>query len=129
MFKKEYFRICLISLLFTFSLLIVIPQIPVYVNSNYYKIDSYLGGYKLMFSNGKSLDLKQFKTGLDVGGGTKLIFQAGISDPNDKEKTIQSPLSIFKTRMDQSGYYDYEVGVENLDKNELYVSLPNYVQV
>jgi len=128
MFRKEYLTICLISLLFTFSLLVVIPQIPIVVDNPYYKIDSFIGGYSFILPSGKLLDLKQFKTGLDVGGGTKVIFQAGISSPDEAEKTIQSLLAIFKNRMDQSGYYDYEVGVENISEKKVYVSLPNYVQ-
>ena len=47
MSSKETFKIVLISIIFTISALIALPEIPFVVNSGLWVIDSSIGGYKL----------------------------------------------------------------------------------
>lgn len=130
MFKNEYFRIGLLSVIFSLSVLVALPKIPVVVNNKLLKLDSYIGGYEVKFPGGKpTLDLKDFKGGLDVAGGTKLVFQVDTAGSNDSQKIIKDLVKVVKNRMDVAGFSDYEVGVESEKENKIYVTVTKFIYV
>ena len=133
MLKNDYFKTALISIIFSIAVLVVLPRIPIYVNNQLFKIDSYIGGYDIkIFKEKIAIDLRGFRGGMDVQGGKKIVLQAkdptqtGQLDLKKQEEILSNLKSVVEKRLSQAGYSDYEVGVENLQDGKLYVAVPKF---
>lgn len=105
MFKNLYFRLGLISSIFTIALLIVLPRIPIVIDNKIIKIDSSLGGYYFTLPGGKVLDFRQLKEGLDLQGGIRIVLQADMSkiDSTSRDSALESAKDVITRRIDPNG--------------------------
>ena len=106
MFKNVYFRLGLISSIFTLAVLAVLPRIPLYVDNQYLKLDTYIGGYNLSFFDGRYvLDLRELKKGLDLEGGIKIVLKADMSkiDEADRNGALESAIEVISRRVNLLG--------------------------
>ncbi len=106
MFKNLYFRLGLISTLTTLALLIALPKIPISVHKGFVNLETSIGGYNVNLFGGKiKLDLRDFKKGLDLKGGIKVVLRADMSKIADSEKTnaLESAREIISRRVDLLG--------------------------
>lgn len=106
MFKKDSNKLILITIISTLALLIALPRIDIKYESNYFKIDSFIGGYKLNipFTN-KIADFSELKKGLDIKGGVRLVIKldtSGLKD-TEKEAAVTSVKDIITRRVNYFG--------------------------
>jgi preprotein translocase subunit SecD len=119
------FKIILISLIFSISTLIILPEIPLVSNSSILKLDSKIGGYKVKLNRkggGKEIDFSAFKMGWGVGENKKLTFKLK-EDTDDNAKNLEKNVSIVKNRLSVAGISDFSVYIED---NQLVVVFPEY---
>ena len=126
MLKNDYFKAVLISFLFSLSVLVVLPRIPVFVNSKLYKVDSYVGGYQIKIGS-LNLDLSRFRSGVDVQGGDKIILKVEDFEQQDKGKYLSSLVEVVIRRLLLAGYSDFSVGIENANNGEVYILVPEFL--
>lgn len=102
--KSQNFKIALISVIATFSILAAIPKISVVINSKYLQLDSTLGGYVINLGKFK-LDLSQLKKGLDLKGGIRVVMEADMSKIADSEKNnaLESAKEVISKRVNLLG--------------------------
>ncbi|MFZ2663786.1 MAG: hypothetical protein WAX66_00240 [Patescibacteria group bacterium] len=129
MLKNDYFKAVLISLIFSFAVLVALPKIPVFVSNKLYKVDSHIGGYQIKLGKSFTLDLQGFKAGVDVLGGRKIILKVEAFDQRDKSEQMISIVEMVKRRLSLAGYSNWDVGVENVDEGEIYVLIPRYIDL
>ncbi|NMB69606.1 protein translocase subunit SecD [candidate division WWE3 bacterium] len=106
MFKNLYFRLGLISTLTTLALLIALPKIPISIHKGFVNLETSVGGYNVNLLGGKiKLDLRDFKKGLDLKGGIKVVLRADMSKIADSEKVnaLESAREIISRRVDLLG--------------------------
>lgn len=69
-------------------------------------MDSYIGGYSFSLLGGRySFDFSNFKRGLDLNGGVRIVLQAdleGISE-QDKENAVESAVEVIERRVNLLG--------------------------
>jgi preprotein translocase subunit SecD len=127
MLKGDNFRLVIISLIFSASVLTVIPKIGVRVSNKLLKIDSSIGGYSPKIF-GKVVDLTNFKQGVDAGGMGRLTFTIGDEGSTSIEKNSQLVKEITEKRLDSGGQKEAEVYISKIDgKYNLVVEVPKYV--
>lgn len=129
MFKNENFRLVLIALIFSASILVILPRIQISVSDRLLKIDSYIGGYSPKIF-GKVFDLSDFKKGIDVGGMGRIVFTIGDEGTENIETTSQLVKEITEKRIESSAYKEYQVYISKADgKYKLVVEVPKYVDM
>jgi preprotein translocase subunit SecD len=104
--KNYYFRVGLILGLFIVSLLVVMPRTPITYSNRYLDIDTQVGGYNLNLFNGRILlNLTQFKRGLDLAGGMRLVLKADMDkiNPNDRDAALESAREVIERRINFLG--------------------------
>jgi preprotein translocase subunit SecD len=111
MFKNLYFRLGLISSIFTLALLVVLPRIPITINNQIIKIDSSVGGYYINLPGGKVLDLRQLKEGLDLQGGIRIVLQADMTkiDAASRDSALESAKDVITRRINPNGVLEPNV--------------------
>jgi preprotein translocase subunit SecD len=125
MSEKWLFKIILISLIFSISTLIILPEIPLVSDSNLLKLDSKIGGYKLKLGKketSKEIDLSTFKMGWGIGENKKLTFKLK-EDTDDNNKNLEKNSEIIKNRLTIAGISDFSVYIED---GHLVVVFPEY---
>ncbi|KKS15761.1 MAG: preprotein translocase subunit SecD, preprotein translocase subunit SecD [candidate division WWE3 bacterium GW2011_GWC1_41_7] len=106
MFKNIYFRLGLISSIFTLASLVVLPRIPIKVSNQYLNLDTYVGGYNLNFFDGKFLlDLREIKKGLDLSGGIRVVLKANMDniEESERDKALESAKEVISRRVNLLG--------------------------
>lgn len=124
MIKGEKFKLILIGTIFSFSVLIALPEIPVVVDSSIFTTNSQIGGYKITIpSNGgdKTLDLSEFKKGRGVGESQKVVFSVDDNQPTSEE--LASLSKVVKNRLIGAGISDFQI-VE--DNGGFYIAIPEF---
>lgn len=104
MFKNIYFRLGFISSIFTLALLVALPKIPIVIQR--WNIDSSIGGYYISLFNGKiEKDLRNYKLGLDLQGGTRVVLKANMDsiDQNQRDDVLDSARSVIERRVNLFG--------------------------
>jgi len=87
-------------------LLIVLPRIPIKADNQWVKVDSFIGGYNFSFFGGRyNLDLREFKRGLDLNGGVKIVLRAELDeiDPDNRESAVKSAVEVIERRVNLLG--------------------------
>ena len=125
--KNEDIKLVLIALIFSASVLVILPRLEINVGNRLLKIDSFIGGYSPKIF-GKTLDLKDFKKGIDVGGMGRVIFTIGSEGADNIEANSKLVKEITEKRMKAGGYKEYQVYVSKVDgKYRLVVEVPKHV--
>jgi len=106
MFKSNNSKLVLITIISAMAILIALPRIDINYNSKYFNINSYLGGYiiNIPFTS-KTLDFSDFKKGLDIEGGVRVVIKldmSGVPDAN-KDSSAESVRDILNRRINYLG--------------------------
>ena len=124
---KQTFKLVLIALIFSLSVLIVLPEIPLVVDSDYLILNSSIGGMQIKLpgsKEGEVLDLNEFKKGSGIGESKKLLFELKNKDLENKQEVISKLLSVTQKRLKLSGVSDFKVNQESEDK--ISVTIPPF---
>ena len=106
MLKNVHFRLGLIAAILVVSVLIVLPKTPIVIKNKYIDLDSNIGGYYINLFNGKlKKDLTQFKKGLDLEGGIRVVLKADMSDISDSDRdgAMESATGVIERRVNLLG--------------------------
>lgn len=106
MFRSIYFRLGLVFIIALLAILIALPRIPIKIQNGYLNIDSFVGGYAVNLFNGSFVkDLRDFRKGLDIQGGIRIVLQADMSKiPDaDKKNALQSATEVISRRVNLLG--------------------------
>lgn len=101
--RNLWISLSFIVIVLFFSVMLVIPQSPFWGQ----KIKAMLG--------------------LDLVGGTELIYQADLSGSNDKIKDLSSLSSVFRNRIDQLGVSEPSISTSGSDK--VIIELPGITNI
>ena len=128
MFKNLYFKLGLISTLTTLAILISLPNIPIKFKKGFVNIDSSIGGYNINLFGGKiHLDLRDFKKGLDLKGGIKIVLRADMSKISDSEKNnaVESAREVISRRVNLLGVTEPNISTVKVgDEYRIIVEIP-----
>lgn len=105
MFKNVHFRLAFISAVFTVCLLIILPRVPVVINKYGLNIDSFVGGYIIPLPGGRVLNLSEFKRGLDLEGGVRIVLGAKMDKipANNRASALESAKEVISRRVNLLG--------------------------
>lgn len=126
MFKNVYTRLGLISTITTLALLIVLPKIPIKVSNQVLKLDSAIGGYNFTVF-GKHFDLGDFKKGLDLKGGIRVVLNADLSKikPAEQDAALESAKEIISRRVNMLGVAEpYVATTKTKEYSRIVVEIP-----
>jgi preprotein translocase subunit SecD len=133
MFKNVYLRLGFVSTIAAISLLIVLPRIPIKSDNQWLKLDSSIGGYQFSLLNGRyQFDLSDFKKGLDINGGVRVVLQADMSgiEPENYEQALESATQVIERRVNLLGVSEpYIAPVEVGDEYRIIVEIPGLEDV
>ncbi len=133
MFKNVYIRLGLISSIVSICLLIALPRIPIKSDNQWLKIDSFIGGYKLDFFDGKfHRDFSTFKTGLDLNGGVRIVLRAELDgvDEKDKDAAVESAMEVIERRINLLGVTEpYIATIKVGEERRILVEIPGLENV
>ncbi|MCA9308452.1 protein translocase subunit SecD [candidate division WWE3 bacterium] len=123
---KLYLKLVFISIIATLSLLITLPRVPLNFSIAGKSINSYVGGYA--FRVGDSIwDFTEFKQGLDIAGGIRLVLQADMSDLPEASRAdaLDSAASIIERRVNLFGVSEPSITtLQSGDNYQLVVEIP-----
>ncbi len=106
MFKNNSSKVLVVTILATLALLISLPRIDIKYETKYFNIDSYIGGYiiNLPFTT-KFVDFSDFKKGLDIEGGVKVVIRLDMAQirSEDQQKSAESVRDILNRRINYLG--------------------------
>ena len=128
MFKRDSTKLTLITIFSTIAILIALPRINIKYDSQYFKIDSFIGGYifNIPFTD-KVLDYSELKKGLDIKGGVKVIIKLDTSslDSAAKEKAVASVKDIITRRVNYLGVSETNIVTSKVGNDyRLIVEIP-----
>ncbi|OGC70213.1 protein-export membrane protein SecD [candidate division WWE3 bacterium RIFOXYC1_FULL_39_7] len=126
--KNLYFRLGLISSITTLAVLIVLPRIPIKIDSKIFKLDTAVGGYNFSLFNGKvNLDLREIKKGLDLNGGIKIVLKADVSkiESAERDNALESAKQVISRRVNLLGVTEPSIStVKAGDDYRIVVEIP-----
>lgn len=127
-FKNIYFKTGLIFGLFLISILVVLPRTPINLSNRYFSYETSIGGYYLDFFNGGwVLDLTDFKKGLDLAGGVRIVLRADMSEvaASDRDSALESAREVIERRVNFLGVSEPNiVPVKTQDEYRIVVEIP-----
>jgi preprotein translocase subunit SecD len=133
MFRNVYFRLGLISSIFTLAVLVSLPRIPIRIHNEFINIDSYVGGYYFSFSDGEYvIDLRDFKRGLDLSGGIRVVMQADMSNiqPGQEDEALESVKEVISRRINFLGVSEPYIATARVaDDYRVLIELPGVYDV
>lgn len=110
--KNIYFKLGVILGIFLISLLIVLPRTPVLIQNEYVDIDTTIGGYYLTLADGsRLLDLRDFRKGLDINGGVRIVLRTDMSgiSPEEHGSVLETARQIIERRVRFLGITDSNI--------------------
>ncbi len=132
MWKNLNYRAALISLVATLLILIALPKVRIRSETSYFRIDSALGGYTLNLPGGKVLDLSNFKEGLDLKGGIRVVLQADMSKIGaaDRNTALESAKEVISRRVNLLGVTEPFVATSKVGESyRIIVEIPGLEDV
>jgi preprotein translocase subunit SecD len=133
MWKNLYFKIGILFGLFILALLIVLPRIPITERNDYINIDTHIGGYYLNFFNNRLVfDLRDFKRGLDLKGGVRILLKVDMSKVPEHERAdaLEAVRSIVERRVNYLGVAEpYIAPIRIGDEYRIQVEIPGIENV
>lgn len=128
MFRNLYVRLGLITALTTLSLLIVLPKISINVNNSLIRLETTIGGYNLNLFDGKiTKDLSEFKKGLDLKGGIRVVLEADTSgiEASERANALESAKDVILRRVDLLGVTEpYVATMKSGEQDRILVEIP-----
>ncbi len=127
MVKGDTFKLILIGVLLSLSLLIVLPFIPIVVDSSIFSTNSQIGGYEIKIASKggeKTLDLKDFKKGSGAGESKKIVFKLESDAVNNKDQALSNAVGIIEKRLRGAGIAAFQTGVQ--EDGNFFVILPEF---
>jgi len=131
MFKNVYFRLGLISTIAAVSLLVVLPRIPVKADNHFLKVNSFIGGYKFDIGK-KTYDLTEFKKGLDLNGGVRIVLEADMEgiEPADYDAAVESAVNVIERRVNLLGVSEPYIAAQKVgEKHRIIVEVPGLTDI
>jgi preprotein translocase subunit SecD len=102
------FWLIIIALVFSACLPVALPKIE--ISNETLNINSSIGGYVYQYTGVdgslKTIDLSDFKYGLDIQGGLRVVLAADLSEISSEEaksKALESTKTIIESRVNQLG--------------------------
>lgn len=132
MLKNIYVRLGIVTTIALFSLLAVLPRIPITIKNKYINVDSYIGGYYFDIFGKYVVDLRDFKEGLDIQGGVRVVLEADVSKlaEADKDKAIESARQVIERRVNFLGVSEPVITTAKVgDKRRIIVEIPGISDV
>jgi preprotein translocase subunit SecD len=127
MLKNIYFRLGLVSAVFTLALLALLPRTPITIKNQLIYIDSTIGGYAFRLPNGSVLDLRELKKGLDLEGGIRIVLKADMSkiEAAERDNALESAREIISRRVNLLGVSEPYITTQKVgDDYRLIVEIP-----
>lgn len=128
MFRNLYVRLGLITALTTLSLLIVLPKISINVNNSLIRLETTIGGYNLNLFDGKiTKNLSEFKKGLDLKGGIRVVLEADTSgiEASERANALESAKDVILRRVDLLGVTEpYVATMKSGEQDRILVEIP-----
>ncbi|HNS71331.1 MAG TPA: protein translocase subunit SecD [bacterium] len=132
-FRNQNFKLALISIIATFSILAAMPKVRVFISNPIIRLDSSLGGYVLNLFGGKLvLDLSELKKGLDLQGGIRVVMGADMSKIQDSEKdaALESAKEVISRRVNLLGVTEAYVATSKVgEEYRIIVEIPGVENV
>lgn len=126
--RRESTRFTLWVIFFTICALISLPRIPIKVSTDFLNIDSFIGGYVINVPFvGSIFDISDFKKGLDIEGGVRLVLELDTSSisENEKERVLTSVRDIIERRTNFLGVSETSVFTSRVGESyRVLVELP-----
>jgi preprotein translocase subunit SecD len=126
--RNVYFRVGLIFGLFFLAVLVVMPRTPVTLNYPYINVDTVVGGYSVSFFDGRVvLDASEFKRGLDLDGGARVVLKADMSNivSSDREAALDSARGVIERRVNFLGVSEPYIAPSKVgDEYRIIVEIP-----
>jgi preprotein translocase subunit SecD len=100
LYKNKYFRLGVILGIFVLSFFTVLPRVSLWENG------PHVGGYYFSFLGDKVvLDLQDFKKGLDLEGGVRVVMLADMEgiEGSERDKALESAKEVISRRVDLLG--------------------------
>ncbi len=133
MFKNLYFRLGLISSVAAISLLIALPRIQLKSDNRWLKLDSFIGGYTFSFFGGRyNFDFTEFKKGLDLNGGVKIVLEADMTgiEPQNYNSAVESAVIVIERRVNLLGVSEPLIASNKVgDKHRIIVEIPGVANI
>lgn len=128
MFKKDSTKLIFITIISAISILIALPRIDIKYENNYFKIDSFLGGYifQIPFTS-RIVDFSELRKGLDIKGGVRMVIKLDTSSlpEAEKELAVSSVKEIISRRVNYFGVSETNIVTSRVgDEFRLIVELP-----
>lgn len=128
MFKTDTYKMILITVISCIAILIALPRIDIKYDNSYFKIDSYIGGYKFLipFIN-KEVDLVELDKGLDIKGGVKLVIKLDTSSlpESSRSQAVSSAKDIIQRRVNFLGVSETSIVSSKVgNEDRLIVEIP-----
>lgn len=123
---KLYLKLVFISITATLSLLITLPRVPLNFSMAGKSINSYVGGYAFRVGD-RIWDFTEFKQGLDIAGGIRLVLQADMSDLPEASRAdaLDSAASIIERRVNLFGVSEPSITtLQSGESHQLVVEIP-----
>ncbi len=131
--KNLYFRLGIVSLVIILSVLIVLPRVPLTLKNKYISIDSSIGGYVISFANGAYVkDLREFKKGLDIQGGVRIVLKTDMSKiaSGDVQNALKSATEVVSRRVNLLGVSEPYITTSVVGgENRIIVEIPGVSDV
>jgi len=128
MLKNIYVRLGLISALTTLALLIVLPRTPINIKNSLIGLDTTIGGYNIELFGGKfKKDLRDFKKGLDLKGGIRIVLEADVSniESGERDNALESAKNVISRRVDLLGVTEpYVATTKSGEQYRILVEIP-----
>jgi preprotein translocase subunit SecD len=106
MFKTDSSKLILVTVISTIALLIALPRIELKYYGKYFNIDTFLGGYiiNIPFTN-YLIDLSDYKKGLDIEGGVKVVINLDMNSipESERDSSAESVKEIINRRINFLG--------------------------
>ncbi|MBN1162205.1 hypothetical protein JXA34_00500 [Patescibacteria group bacterium] len=109
----------------TLAALVIIPRIPVSVDTRFLKLDSSIGGYQLNLFGGRvSRDLSVFSKGFDFKGSTKILLSVDADDGDQQKGSskIDECIDVMTHRLNLLGVSEYILSKETIGDRD-FISL------
>lgn len=129
--ESIYFKFGIICAVTLISVLIVLPRIPITIKSRFLNLDSYVGGYTFGLF-GRNINLTEFKEGLDLKGGVRVVLKAKMDSiaEVDRAGALESATEVISKRVNLLGVSEpYIVPSRASGDYRIIVELPGITDV